>query len=308
MKNPIAKKDKTPREIIEDGLIKTDETPVTTEPPPAPEAEVITGEVGPKEPEAAAETKVDPPPAAEVKTEVKTDEPKKERLPMRMDQTTGIVIVETLQDEMNICAGMVAANMVPATLNTPQKLFVARQLCRELGLPATAAIRQVYVVNGVPTLWGDTPLGLVRSKGLLAKIDEYFITKDYVRISVKNKNLHEEVFAAVCEIQRTGDELKEYFFTRQMAIDAGLTTKNGSLYGKYFSRMIQMKARGLALKGEFGDVLNGVAMAEYDFDQMNGARDVTDPKAKTGDTATKANNLFGNNNSDDSHKETSDEE
>lgn len=222
--------------------------------------------------------------------EKKDDPPAVNQLPMKMDSETGMVLIETLADEMKICAGMVAANMVPQSLNTPQKLFVARQLCRELGLPATAAIRQVYVVNGVPTLWGDTPLALVRSKGLLQKIDEYFVDKDYNRISVKNKNLSAEIYAAICEIQRKGDEPKEYFFTRDQATAAGLIKKD--LYTKYFGRMIRMKARGEALKGEFGDVLNGVAMAEYDFDQLNGVRDVTD--ATKGDTASKANELFGN--------------
>lgn len=266
---------KSAREIIEADLVKQDQ-PEQTQPEPT----------SPLPSEGQAEK---PPEATEPKKDETTAAPAAVNLPMKMDTETGMVIVETLSDEMKICAGMVQANMVPASLNTPQKLFVARQLCRELGLPATSAIRQVYVVNGVPTLWGDTPLALVRSKGLLEKIDEYFITKDYVRICVKNKNLHEEIYAAVCEIQRKGDELKEYHFTRDQATAAGLMKKD--LYSKYFGRMIRMKARGEALKNEFSDVLNGVAMAEYDFDQLNGVRDVTDQTK--GETANKANSLFG---------------
>lgn len=201
----------------------------------------------------------------------------------------GLVKVETLADEMRVCASLVAAGMVPESLNTAAKLFGARQLCRELGLPVMSAIRQVYVVNGSPSLWGDTPLALVRRSGMLEAIDEYLVDADYNRICLANKNLAAEPFASVCEVKRTGQPGKQFFFTMAMAEKAGLLAKNRSLWKVYPLRMLQMKARGLALKNEFSDVLMGVAMAEYDYDQVPGvvAREVGET------TADKANAAFG---------------
>lgn len=206
----------------------------------------------------------------------------------RLDEQ-GLVRIETLGDEMRVCNTLVTSKMVPESLNTAQKLFAARQLCRELGLPVMSAIRQVYVVNGSPTLWGDTPLAIVRRSQLLVFIDEYLIDAEYNRISVKNKNLKAEIFASVCEIQRKDGERREYVFTVDQAQAAGLLNKNGP-WKNYRSRMMQMKARGLALKNEFSDVLMGVGMAEYDFDEIPGVR-VRD----VGDTAAeKANRVFEN--------------
>lgn len=218
------------------------------------------------------------------------DEKAKEQkaLAIKIDDQ-GLVKIETLSDELSLCKTLVSAGMVPSSLDTPQKLFAARQLCRELGLPVMSAIRQVYVVNGTPTLWGDTPLALVRRSGLLLKINEYFVDENFNQISVKNKNLKADVYAAVCEVQRKGDDLKEFFFTKDQAETAGLYTKNRSLWKVYPLRMIQLKARGLALKNEFSDILMGVGIAEYDYDEIPGVkiRDVGDT------TADKANQVFG---------------
>lgn len=221
--------------------------------------------------------------AEEVEVKEQPKEQKSLR-PISLDEQ-GLVQVTTLDEEMRICKGLVDNNMVPESLNTPGKLFAARQLCRELNLPVMSAIRQVYVVNGSPSLWGDTPLGIVRRSGQLESIDEYTIDDQYNRIGVENKNLTAPIFAAVCEIQRKGYVKKTFFFTVEQAKAAGLMGK--SLYSKYFQRMIQMKARGLGLKNEFSDILMGIAMAEYDYDEVPGvAREVSET------VADKANKVF----------------
>jgi len=184
------------------------------------------------------------------------------------------IVISDLQEELNICKTLVEAKMVPASLDSPQKLFAARQLCRELGLPVVAAIRQVYVINGSPSLWGDTPLALVRQSKLLESIREYLIDKDYKEISIANKNLDTPHIAAVCTVKRKDSEPKEFFFTVEQAKKAGMG--GGPVWAKYPTRMLQMKARGLALKNEFPDVLMGVAIAEYDYDEIPGVtKDVT---------------------------------
>lgn len=211
--------------------------------------------------------------------------PQKALTPIKMDKD-GLVIVETLQDELRVCAALVESKMVPESLDSPQKLFAARQLCREIGLPVMSAIRQVCVINGSPSLWGDTPLAIVRRSGYLEHIREYLIDKDYKEISVENKNLDAEIFAAVCEIKRKDFDKRSYFFTIAQATKANLLTK--AIWKLYQSRMLSMKARGLALKNEFSDILMGIAMAEYDFDQIPGSnvRDVADANT------SKVNNFF----------------
>lgn len=216
-----------------------------------------------------------------VEAQVKAQDAQQRAVTLKLDEN-GLVKIETLADELRVCDTLVRAGMVPESLNTPQKLFGARQLCRELDLPVMSAIRQVYVINGSPALWGDTPLAIVRRSGKLKHIREYLIDKDYNEICFKNKNLNAEIFAAICEIEREGGERREYAFTMQDAITADLAGK--AIWKKYRKRMIGMKARGLALKNEFSDVLMGIAMAEYDFDSIpnSGIRDVVDRSETTG--------------------------
>lgn len=205
--------------------------------------------------------------------------------PIALDEQ-GLVQVTTLDEEMRICKGLVDNAMVPESLNTPGKLFAARQLCRELDLPVMSAIRNVYVVNGSPSLHSDTPLAIVRRSGKLEMIDEYHIDDQYNRICIENKNINTPWLAAVCEIKRVGYEKKTFYFSYEQAKLAGLIGKK--VWGPYPLRMSQMKARGLGLKNEFSDILMGVAMAEYDFDTMPGVtmKDVSES------VADKANKVF----------------
>lgn len=181
----------------------------------------------------------------------------------------GMVKIETLADELSICATLVKAKMLPEALKDASQVFAARQLCRELGLPAMSAIRNVCVVNGVPAIWGDLPLALVRRSGQLEYFREYLIDEQYLELSVTNKNLSATVLAAVCEIQRKGYERKQFTFSIDQAKTANLLSK--SIWNLYMQRMLGMRVRGLALKNEFSDILMGVGIAEYDFDQMPGS-------------------------------------
>ncbi len=194
---------------------------------------------------------------------------------LKMDEH-GVVKIENLADELAVCSTLVKAGMLPEALKTGQQVFAARQLCRELGLPPMSAIRQVCVVNGVPAIWGDLPLALVRRSGQLEYFREYLVDAEYKEISVANKNLTAAPLAAVCEVQRKGYEKKTFYFTVEQAKAAGLLQKK--IWALYQQRMLGMRVRGLALKNEFSDVLMGVGIAEYDFDQMpgSGIRDVND--------------------------------
>lgn len=232
-------------------------------------------------------------PLIEDRSEKQQEEPRKKLNPLKTSDVkmreTG-VIIETLDQELAACRMLVDSKMVPAAFDVPGKLFAARQLARELGLPVMAASRQIMVINNTPAIWGELPLALVHSSGKLESIEDYFIDAQYRRISLENKNLNAEIFAAICEIKRKDHPKKTFHFTLAQAQTAKLTGK--AIWKDWLSIMMFRKARGLAIKSEFPDVLQGVAIAEYDFNEIPGRN--SPPRDVSESVAGQANSLFGN--------------
>lgn len=164
----------------------------------------------------------------------------------------GLLIGGSLEEQYRLAKAYCASGLMPKALNTPEKVLVGLQLCRELGLPAMTSIGKIMVVNGVPAIFGDLPLALVMRSGLLVKINEKFLSDE------KGAAL-----ASVCVVQRRGQDPVERSFSFEEAKLADLL-KNG-IWGKYRKRMLQCRARAWALKDTFPDVLYGVNIGEYDF-------------------------------------------
>jgi hypothetical protein len=120
----------------------------------------------------------------------------------------------------------------------------------EVGLTFVQACRQVMVVNGSPSLWGDAPLGLVMKSGHLEDIQvrwEGTKTEDSsCSVVVKRKGV------------ATAGEGK---FAAADARAAGLWGKKGP-WTNYPRRMLELRARAFALRNMFPDVLLGCAIAE----------------------------------------------
>ncbi len=67
---------------------------------------------------------------------------------------------------------------------------------------------------------------------------------------------------AYCTVKRRGDtDEYTYDFSKEDAKQAGLLNKPG-VWTQYPDRMLQMRARGFALRDKFSDVLKGIALRE----------------------------------------------
>lgn len=201
----------------------------------------------------------------------------------------GRIAVRDNAEMMRYCAALIHGEGVPARFDTPTKLFAALMYVRELRLPDTA-IRQVAEIHGVIACFGDLPLALVQRTNELAYFREAWFDKQYQEIKFENKNLDAEVWGAVCFASRCGKqrteilkdsgvqpEIQSFSFTMKDAEQAGLypaKKKDGSAspqspWMKYTRMMLRYKARSIAMKSLFADSINGLAIAEYDFDQIS---------------------------------------
>ena len=206
--------------------------------------------------------------------DIKTEELKFNSLPQKQE-SKDIILVDgkiaggSYNELCKLATMLAGTDMVPKGFNSPQKVCAGMLYALELGLPPITSLRKIAVINGTPSLWGDMPLAMVRTSGKLESIKEYFLDKTQKIISVENGNLKEEVDVAICEIQRKSEEKKVYFYTSEdVKKNKNANNPNSDVWKAYCSIMMKRKARSLALKDNFPDVLNGVAIAEYDHEEL----------------------------------------
>ena len=176
---------------------------------------------------------------------------------------SGILKPRNIEEAFRLAKAYVMSGILPERYKTAESVLTAMQFALELGLKPLTAMRQIAVVKGTPCLFGDLPLSLCYSSGKMEGIKESLLDKNGLEISLANKNLTAEVYAALCIVKRKGDpEPLEAFFTMDDAVRAGLT--NSPTWKSYPKRMLRYRARSQALKDKFPDALNGISIAEYD--------------------------------------------
>lgn len=216
----------------------------------------------------------------------------------------GFIVPKNNQELLKHVATMREGGMVPTRFKTNFEVYAAVCYARSLSLP-DVAIRQIAVIHGTPSIFGDLPLSLVQRTGKLKHFREYLIDEEYEEIRVSNKNLKAPFFAAVCEIEREGYPREEFVYTIDDAILAGQIKDIKKLAGealskyqltpwyKHVKKMMRYKARILALQSQFADALNGVSIGEdYGaYESGNEIKDVTPNGFDKNDAANDLNSI-----------------
>ena len=131
----------------------------------------------------------------------------------------------------------------------------------ELGLNPMQSLQQVAVINGRPSLFGDGPLALCLKSGLMEGSPQE---------SMEGSG---DDLTAICTVKRVNSMPATKRFSVGMAKKANLWGKPGP-WSQYPSRMLQVRARALALRDQFADVLAGIHIGEE-------ARDIPDGNGRT---------------------------
>lgn len=134
----------------------------------------------------------------------------------------------------------------------PDAILVAWQMGSELGLQPMQALQNIAVINGQPAVYGDAALAIVRTHPDFVDIEETMLFANEEQT---------EVSGAQCVIRRRDQPDTVRKFTMADAQRAGLLDKQGP-WKLYPKRMLQMRARGFALRDAFPDALKGLRIAE----------------------------------------------
>ncbi len=125
----------------------------------------------------------------------------------------------------------------------------------QLGLPIEQSLQDIAVINGRPCLYGDGLLAIVLNHPQCQDIREEPIFTGQV------------VTGYTCTVIRRGHEPHTQAFTMKDAERAGLLGKPGP-WTQYPTRMLQFRARTLALRDKFSDALRGMHCAEVEMDNV----------------------------------------
>lgn len=177
---------------------------------------------------------------------------------------------QTFEQALQLADYLANSDLVPKDYKgKPGNCLIAIQWGAELGLKPLQALQNIAPINGRPTLWGDSLIGIVRA----SPVCEYILEEDDGKM-------------ATCRVKRRGEPEQARTFSMDDAKAAGLQGKQGP-WSQYPKRMRQMRARAFALRDVFPDVLRGMPVAEevMDMPKDMGKAEVVEPSAPTASQA-----------------------
>jgi hypothetical protein len=158
--------------------------------------------------------------------------------------------LQTMADAMKFGEMVSASDFAPKDFRgKPASCVLAIQAGAEIGLSPMQALQSIAVVNGRPSIFGDAALAVVKASPVC----------EYVTEAIEGEG---EQMAAICTAKRRGYPTPTVVkFTVADAKKANLWGKTGP-WTQYPKRMLQMRARGFALRDAFPDALRGMVTAE----------------------------------------------
>ncbi len=179
---------------------------------------------------------------------------------------------KTFEEAWRIAQVLADSDMVPKDYKgKPANCMVAMQWGNDVGLPGLQALQNIAVINGRPSIWGDAALALVQSH------PAYVGHREWMEGEGENR-------VACCAVTRKGSPEHIQRFGVAEAKKASLWGKQGP-WQQYPDRMMQMRARGFALRDRFADALRGLSIGEEAQDipelDMGNAERVPVPPAAT---------------------------
>ena len=185
--------------------------------------------------------------------------------------TRNSLVPTNLAEAMQFSDVLSKSIMVPREYQgKPANVLVAVQWGMELGLAPMQALQNIAVINGKPSIYGDALLAMVRADHRCRGVKEYLDGETAVCLITRSHNSGE-----VEEIERK--------FSVDDAKRAGLWGKQGP-WKQYPQRMLQMRARSLAIRDGFPDVIKGLISVEEAQDMPAPMKPVQPQPAPSGPT------------------------
>jgi len=158
--------------------------------------------------------------------------------------------LSTMEDAFRFAQMVSKSEFAPKDFRgKPESCLLAIQHGSEIGLSPMQSLQNIACINGRPAIWGDAALAVAMASPVCESVFE-------------NIEGDGEQMVATCIAKRRGYERPTVVrFSVADAKKAGLWGKSGP-WTNYPRRMLQLRARGFALRDAFPDVLKGLVTAE----------------------------------------------
>tara|TARA_R100000664_G_C2758926_1_gene148198 strand:+ start:4788 stop:5675 length:888 start_codon:yes stop_codon:yes gene_type:complete len=180
---------------------------------------------------------------------------------------------QNLKEAMEFSKMIASSEMIPTNYrNKPNDVLCAIQWGNEIGLAPLQALQNIAVINGRPSLWGDSLVAVCKSHPDFRGIEENYIEEEDKAVCVVKRNVAGTI------------ETTKGSFSYKDAQQANLTNKQGP-WKQYPKRMLQLRARGFALRDAFPDAIKGIITTEEAMDFPEEKK----PQIKTADKVNDTN-------------------
>jgi hypothetical protein len=153
--------------------------------------------------------------------------------------------MDTLRAEMEAAKRYVDSGLLPSAIKTPAQALTIMSVGREVGVPATYALRNIHVINGRPTCSAELLMALVR--------------RAYGPSAIRVREATNE--ACTVEYRETGwDGVSKLTFTMDDAKKANLAGKD--TWKAYPRAMLRSRAVSETVRMAFPECIAGLYTAE----------------------------------------------
>lgn len=171
------------------------------------------------------------------------------------------LVPQTFEQAIELAKLIAESDLAPKDYQRkPGNVLIAVQMGQEVGLGPIAAVQNIAVINGKPSIYGDAGKALLLARGFQIEEDDAKV----IKVTGMGR----------CKITRPGHAPCERTFSIENATTAGLWDKPGP-WKQYPYRQLAWRAFWFAARDCAADVLKGIGGAEEVLDYTE--RDVTPP-------------------------------
>ena len=166
------------------------------------------------------------------------------------NKTLSVFDADQFDHWFGVAQKLATSEMIPPNYKgKPMDILISIEMGRQVGLGMMQALQSIAVINRIPCMYGDAPLAVCQNHPSYEWIKEEPIVNGNTITGYR------------CTIKRKYNEEHTVVFTIDNAKKAGLWGKSGP-WSQYPERMLQMRARGFALRNTFPDALKGIKIKE----------------------------------------------